>query len=88
MAIDPQQVRANWDYFAAKLQAQKQRNDVLHAVDGSGAYDFILLDTRGHTPFAQGHVPGAWSVPVEDLDKVAPRLPKDREIVAYCWSHD
>jgi rhodanese-related sulfurtransferase len=88
MAFDSEKIRANHDYFAKKLQAEKQRNDVLHAVDGSGTYNFVLLDTRGREPFAQGHIPGAWSVTIEDLDKVASRLPKDKEIVTYCWGHD
>jgi rhodanese-related sulfurtransferase len=88
MPFDSEKIRANRDHFAAKLLAEKQRNDVLHAVDGSGAYDFVLLDTRGREPFSQAHIPGAWSVTLEELDKVASHLPKDKEIVAYCWSHD
>jgi len=52
MAFPLQEVRANRDYFVHKLQAEKQRNDLLKAVE-SGKYDFVLLDTRGREPFAQ-----------------------------------
>jgi rhodanese-related sulfurtransferase len=87
MAFDPNDVRANRDYFAHKLHAEKQRNDVLHAVE-AGSFDFVLLDTRGREPFAQGHIPGAWCAPASEIDQVISRLPKDKEIVTYCWSHD
>jgi hypothetical protein len=87
MTFPLQEVRANRDYFAHKLHAEKQRNDVLKAVEG-GKFDFVLLDTRGREPFASGHIPGAWCVPEEELDKVAPLLPTDKELVTYCWGHD
>jgi len=88
MAFDPEMIRANRDHFAAKLQAEKQRNDVLHAVQGDRPLEFVLLDTRGRESFAQGHIPGAWCVPIEELEAALAELPKDKEIVTYCWSHD
>ncbi len=87
MAIDAKEVQANRDYFAHKLKAEKQRNDVLHAVE-SNNMDFVLLDTRGQQPFAAGHIPGAWCVEMAELDQAMSELPKDKEIVTYCWSHD
>ncbi len=87
MAFTPEQIRANRDYFLAKLHAQKQRNDVLHAVEDH-KYDFVLLDTRGREAFTNGHIPGAWCAPIEELEQLLPSLPKDKEIVTYCWSHD
>ncbi len=87
MAWSSQQVQANRDYFAAKLAATKQRNDVLNAVK-AGNMDFILLDTRGRQAFAEGHIPGAWCVPPDELEAMQSKLPKDKEIVTYCWSHD
>lgn len=88
MTFDADAIRANRDHFAAKLKAEKQRNDVLHAVQGDIPFDFVLLDTRGREPFNQGHIPGAWCVPLDELDSALSRLPKDKEIVSYCWSHD
>ena len=43
MAFSADEIRSNRDYFAHKLRAEKQRNDVLHAVEG-GKFDFVLLD--------------------------------------------
>jgi rhodanese-related sulfurtransferase len=80
-------IRANRDYFADKLRAYKQRADVLNAVE-SGEMDFVLLDTRARNAFEFGHIPGAWCVPLEELDTAIPQLPKDKELVTYCWGHD
>lgn len=87
MAYTADEVRANRDYFAHKLHAEKQRNDVLKAVE-AGKFDFVLLDTRGREPFAGGHIPGALCTPLEEFNQLLPSLPKDKEIVTYCWGHD
>jgi rhodanese-related sulfurtransferase len=87
MAFSVDEVRTNRDYFAHKLRAEKQRNDVLHAVEG-GKFDFVLLDTRGREAFTSGHIPGALCAPIEELQQLTAVLPKDKEIVTYCWSHD
>ena len=80
-------VRRNRDYFQLKLHAIKQRADVVQAIE-QGPFDFVLLDVRGREAFAFGHITGAWCAPLDELDDVAAKLPKDREIVTYCWGHD
>ena len=80
-------VRANRDYFEQKLRATKQRTDVVKATE-QGAFDFVLLDTRGRDPFKFGHITGAWCAPLDELEGVMASLPRDREIVTYCWGHD
>jgi rhodanese-related sulfurtransferase len=80
-------IQANRDFFRKKLAATTQRHTVLEAIE-QGSFDFILLDTRPRDAFKFGHITGAWCAPFADLDEVMPRLPKDREIVTYCWGHD
>lgn len=46
--------------------------------------DLILLDVRPVGEYAAGHLPGAISVPPDELDDLLDELPADREIVAYC----
>lgn len=87
MAFTPEQIRANRDYFAAKLSAEKSRASVLHAVEDQ-KFTFVLLDTRGRDAFTAGHIPGALCAPIDELDQLAAALPKDKEIVTYCWGHD
>jgi len=46
--------------------------------------EIVVLDTRPATEFAAGHIAGAISVPVEDLQRELRKLPKSKEYVAYC----
>ena len=43
-----------------------------------------VLDVRPPEEFAAGHLPGAINVPLEKLQGYLAKLPKTREIVAYC----
>lgn len=43
-----------------------------------------LLDVRPSEEYQAGHLPGAWSIPLPDLEARLPELPRDREVVAYC----
>jgi rhodanese-related sulfurtransferase/DNA-binding transcriptional ArsR family regulator len=44
----------------------------------------VVLDTRPPNEYAAGHIAGALSVPVDDLQRRLRRLPKEKEYVAYC----
>ena len=46
--------------------------------------EVVILDTRPTLEFEAGHIAGAISVPVEDLQKELRKLPKSKEYVAYC----
>jgi len=44
----------------------------------------VVLDTRPVNEYAAGHIAGALSVPVEDLQRRLRQFPRDQEYVAYC----
>ena len=44
----------------------------------------IVLDVRPTEEYRAGHIPGAMSVPVDQLKQRLADLPADKEIVAYC----
>lgn len=46
--------------------------------------NILLLDVRDEAEFQRGHLPGALHVPLEQLESTLARLPRDREIIAYC----
>jgi rhodanese-related sulfurtransferase/DNA-binding transcriptional ArsR family regulator len=46
--------------------------------------DVVVLDTRPAGEYAAGHIPGALSMPVDDLEKRLRELPKKKAFVAYC----
>jgi rhodanese-related sulfurtransferase len=43
-----------------------------------------VLDVRPEDEYRAGHIPGALSVPLERLEACLEKLPRGREIVAYC----
>jgi rhodanese-related sulfurtransferase/DNA-binding transcriptional ArsR family regulator len=50
----------------------------------AGAGDLVVLDVRPAPEFAAGHIPGAVSIPVDELPDRLAELPADVEVVAYC----
>jgi rhodanese-related sulfurtransferase len=46
--------------------------------------DVVVLDVRPEPEFRAGHIAGARSAPVDDLGALVDKLPKRREVVAYC----
>lgn len=44
----------------------------------------IVLDVRPPEEYRAGHLPGALSVPLKELETRLRDLPRDREVVAYC----
>ncbi len=43
-----------------------------------------LIDVRPSEEYEQAHLPGAISVPLEDVKAFARKVPKRRQVVAYC----
>jgi rhodanese-related sulfurtransferase len=56
--------------------------------------DVVLVDVRPIEEFEAGHIDGARSIPIEELEARLSELPADREVVAYCrgpfcaYAHD
>ena len=46
--------------------------------------EVVVLDVRPTEEYRAGHVPGAVSIPVDELKKRLKELPRRKEIVAYC----
>jgi rhodanese-related sulfurtransferase len=44
----------------------------------------VVLDVRPSVEFEQGHIVGARSIPIDELERRLTELPRDQEIVAYC----
>lgn len=48
------------------------------------AGEVTVIDVRPREEFEAGHIPGALSIPVDQLAERLTELPADREIIAYC----
>ena len=46
--------------------------------------DVVLVDVRPSEEFEAGHIEGARSIPLEELEGRLGELPAEREVVAYC----
>lgn len=53
-------------------------------LDRARTGDLVILDVRPSAEFAASHLPGAISIPIEQLADRLDELPTDTEIVAYC----
>jgi rhodanese-related sulfurtransferase/DNA-binding MarR family transcriptional regulator len=60
---------------------QVDRDELLRRVETG---EVVVLDVRPGPEFAAGHIPGAVSIPVDELPDRLAELPADVEVVAYC----
>lgn len=63
------------------LMEQVDREELVERVRRG---EVTVLDVRPVEEYLGGHVPGALSVPLGELERRLSELPKDRDVVAYC----
>ncbi|MCK5574458.1 MAG: rhodanese-like domain-containing protein [Sphingomonadales bacterium] len=72
------------DHFSSLLAFETDCWDVHNALN-SGADDFILVDVRAPSRFAEGHIKGAVNIPHGKMIKgVMARYPSNKMFVVYC----
>ena len=70
------------DYFDARDALDPVgRAELMARADDGGV---IVLDVRPGEEYEAGHIPGAMSIPLGELEQRLASLPHDAEIVAYC----
>jgi rhodanese-related sulfurtransferase len=72
--------RAARNYLGDEVEAIS-RDELLKRLRRS---DVVLVDVRPAEEFDAGHIEGAVSIPLDELDERLAELPPDSEIVAYC----
>jgi rhodanese-related sulfurtransferase/DNA-binding HxlR family transcriptional regulator len=72
--------RAARDYLGEDVEAIGREELVARLARG----DVVLVDVRPEEEFAAGHIDGARSMPLDELEQRLAELPADREVVAYC----
>jgi rhodanese-related sulfurtransferase/DNA-binding MarR family transcriptional regulator len=72
--------RAAGDYLGEDVE----RIDRAELVARQAAGEVVLIDVRPAEEFAAGHIDGAHSIPLDELEQRVADLPADAEIVAYC----
>lgn len=80
---DPSTIR---QHYVSKLAFETDPSDVYHDLQ-NGETGFIVIDARLKDDFAEGHIPGAMSLPYRTIDsETTAKLPTDKLLVVYCWS--
>ncbi|HJT03608.1 MAG TPA: metalloregulator ArsR/SmtB family transcription factor [Pseudonocardiaceae bacterium] len=72
---------ARRNYVGAEDTEQIDRDELLRRARTG---QVIVLDVRPATEYAAGHIPGAVSIPIDELPERLAELPPDLDIVAYC----
>jgi rhodanese-related sulfurtransferase/predicted transcriptional regulator len=72
--------RAARDYLGGDVEAIDRDELVARMARG----DVVLVDVRPEEEYAAGHIDGARSIPIDELERRLAELPRGREVVAYC----
>jgi rhodanese-related sulfurtransferase/predicted transcriptional regulator len=72
--------RAAREYLGGDVEAIGREELVARLARG----DVVLVDVRPEEEYAAGHIDGARSIPIDELEQRLAELPTKREIVAYC----
>jgi len=64
------------------------RDEVKSLIDGDEKV--VIIDTLPRAEYEEGHIPGALSMPLQELRRLAPKMlrDKDQQIITYCGSSD
>ncbi len=70
------------DYFESPDHLEPVRQEDLLSRAQSG--EVVVVDVRPREEYEAGHIPGAISLPLPELEDRLSELPQENEIVAYC----
>jgi len=70
------------DFLANRQGLEPVDRDALLTRVREGAV--TVLDVRPAEEYRAGHIPGALSIPLKELERRLSDLPQDRDVVAYC----
>jgi rhodanese-related sulfurtransferase len=72
-------------HFASRLSVETDPSDVHHDLE-HGVRGFAIVDPRDRQGYADGHLPGAISIPHREINESTTEgLSRDDLIVVYCW---
>lgn len=71
------------DYFSKKLAYTLGPVELKNFIDKGG---IKIVDVRDKADYDTGHIPGAISIPKEELDKNLDKLSKDEVSIVYCYN--
>lgn len=74
-------------YFEQKLKLTLGPVEMKEMMDDPALRDrFMLIDVRNREGYAKEHVPGAVNIPEGELESRLDEIPRDKEVIVYCWT--
>ncbi len=71
-------------HFARRLSVETDPADVADA-RATGNVDFVLIDVRAEGAYRKSHLPGAISLPLNQINAETVAALPDGLLVTYCW---
>jgi len=72
--------------YGKKIQTNMLKPSEVKSIVGAKNPAYIIVDVREPKEFAEGHIPGALNIPMEQFAAKSDVLPKEKNIVVYCNS--
>jgi 3-mercaptopyruvate sulfurtransferase SseA len=72
--------RAAREYLGEEVEAIGREKLVARLSRG----DAVLVDVRPAQEYEAGHISGARSIPIDELERRLAELPEHHEVIAYC----
>jgi len=70
--------------YEAKIETTKISPEDLRRLIASKRNDFVIVDVRDQSEYAEGHIPGAINIPVANFSSRSGELDKDKTIIVSC----
>jgi rhodanese-related sulfurtransferase len=75
------------EYFEEKVKICLGPMDVREMMqDPSMKGSYVIVDVRDREDYEKEHIPGAINIPECDMERRMSEIPKDKQVIVYCWS--
>jgi len=72
--------------YGKKIETIKLSPADIQKIVSDQKQEYVIVDVRSESEFAEGHIPTAINIPAETFSAKSGVLPKDKKIVVYCNS--
>ncbi len=72
------------EHFGNRADADAEPVPMAELLKRARSKQVVILDTRPASEYQAGHIPGALSIPVDDLQRRLKELARGKDYVAYC----
>lgn len=72
--------------YGKKIETSMLKPAELKKIVDAKDASYVIVDVREPKEFAEGHIPGAINIPMEQFASQSEKLPKEKKIIVYCNS--